>query len=78
MALIAENSWLQHAIELPSQSELERGDTIALPSLSCLKAIENIPSTADALLLHAKQPAYQASVWTSSQDFQQNWPKPEF
>ena len=41
------------------------------------KTMENIPSTTDALLRHAKRAAYQASVWISSQDFQQKWPKPE-
>jgi len=41
------------------------------------KAMENIPPTSDALLQHAKRAAYQASVWTSSQDCQQNRPKLE-
>ena len=35
------------------------------------KAMDSIPPTADALLQHAKRAAYQASVWTSSQDSEQ-------
>ena len=41
------------------------------------KSMENIPPTSDALLQHAKRATYQASVWASSHNFQQNRPTPE-
>jgi len=39
--------------------------------------MENIPPTSDALLQHAKRATYQATVWTSSHNVQQNRPAPE-
>ena len=41
------------------------------------KSMENIPPTSDTLLQHAKRVTYQASVWTSSHNIQQNRPTPE-
>ena len=41
------------------------------------KSMENIPLTSDALLQHAKRAAYQASVWASIHNFQQNRATPD-
>ena len=41
------------------------------------KAIENIPPTSDALLQHVKRATYQASIWASSQNSQQEGLHPE-
>ena len=41
------------------------------------KSMESVPLTSDALLQHAKRATYQASVWASSHNFQQNRPTPE-
>ena len=40
------------------------------------KTMENIPPTADALLQHAKRAAYQASIWTASENSEQRRPTP--
>ena len=39
--------------------------------------MENIPPTANAMLQHARRAAYQASVWTTSENTQQRRPAPE-
>ena len=39
--------------------------------------MENIPPTSDALLQHAKRATYQASLWTSSHNSQQNQSTPD-
>jgi len=41
------------------------------------RLMENIPPTSDALLQHARRATYQASVWASSHNVQQNRPTPE-
>ena len=41
------------------------------------KAMENIPPTSDALLQHVKRATYQASIWATSQNSQQERPTPE-
>ena len=41
------------------------------------RSMENIPPTRDALLHHAKRAVYQASVWATSEQIQQNHPSPE-
>ena len=41
------------------------------------KAVENIPSTSDALLQHVKRATYQASVWATNHNSQQERPTPE-
>ena len=69
-AILAENSLLQHAIEVNWNRTYN-----SLASLSCLKTMENIPPTADALLQPTKQVACPNNLWTNSQDFQQKWPK---
>ena len=41
------------------------------------KSMENILPTSDALLQHAKRATYQASIWTSSHNSQQNQSMPD-
>ena len=41
------------------------------------KSMENIPPTSDALLQHAKRATYQASIWISSHNSQQNQSTPD-
>jgi len=36
--------------------------------------MENTPLTSDALLQHVKRAIYQANIWSTSENFQQNRP----
>jgi len=70
--------WNASVILYDKTSDLEHVDE-ARKALYCQKGktMDTIPPTQDALLQHSKRVAYQAGIWSTSEQSEQHAPTPE-